>query len=182
MKKFLFLIIMFLSSTVIAAPTFTENPNTDSPNYPYYISSDTGIMYGNIGGAIAGVVDSSDTYAFFWDGGVIVLNTFGVTSFDSVISLYTNQGLFFGSNDNAYNGTTFSQLVRYIQPGFYQVKIESVNPLNQQTQYQINRNFSSNGIVSGITPVIEPVNAIPEPGMLYLIGLIGTVILARKYS
>lgn len=179
MKKLLSSALLAASFNSFAVPIYTEPTGYDSGSYPTYISSNTEIMYGKIGGT-----DSYDTYSFQWDGGQLVANTFGNTDFDSVLWLYNNSGLLFNLNDNAYPSTDKSQFVSFLPSGIYQIKITSNDFLNVPTDYQINRNVSHNGHLVGITPVQEftAVN-VPEPGIVYLMlvgGLFMVMFVKRK--
>lgn len=168
--------LMVTSFSSMALPVYTEPNGYDAGNYSYYTSSDTTTMFGKIGGS-----DTSDTFAFQWDGGQLVVNTFGITNFDSILWLYNNSGLIYNMNDNAYSGTIYSQMINHLPAGIYHIKITSQDMLPLGSSYQINRNVSSHGIVSGITPVYAPpvpptVITVPEPSIIFLI-ITGFIIL-----
>jgi|SRR5687768_12762382 len=185
MKTFLSIVLMVISFSSMAVPIYTEPAKHDSGDYPTYISFNTERMYGKIGGK-----DSYDLYAFHWDGGQLVVNTFGETDFDSVLWLYNSSGLVYNMNDNAYPSTEYSQMINHLPSGIYHIKITSNDLLTVPTDYQINRNVSHHGIVSGITPVQEipviittpEISRVPEPSVIALLGIgfIGMVSFVRR--
>lgn len=194
-------IIALVAAVGAAANAQTFNEIGDAPDTPPGQSVTDGTT--RIEGTDTG--NDADVFAFRWGGGVLTIDTFG-TLYDTQLHLFFFDGTGIGENDDAAAGGLQSEISLDLAAGDYLIGITQFNkdaldagglPIFgfNNTFSDLNGNFiqgpEGNGPLAGWDSTSgsggayginfsAPVNAIPAPGALALLGLGGLAAVRRR--
>ena len=167
------------------------------------VTNGTMTIVGNDGG------NEADVYGFSWGGGSLTMDTFGST-FDTQLHLFDIAGNGIGENDDSSNGGSGleSQISLNLAAGSYLIGITSFNNDAQDAAgldifgftntfnddagnfiqgpesngHGVLAQWDAQGFGSGdyVIHFSSPVNAVPAPGAMALLGLGGLAAIRRR--
>lgn len=199
MKKTSMLLAVLLAGSAASAQTYSESGDaTDTPP-GQSVTDGTVRIEGNDHG------DDADVYAFNWSGGILTIDTAG-TGHDTQLHLFNFDGSGIGENDDSVAYGLQSEISLDLAAGNYLIGITEFNKdaigANgiamfgfTNTYNDLNGNFIQGleggdflaswdtGFGSGGDYGINfsaPVNAIPAPGAIALLGLGGLAATRRR--